>query len=502
LALVSGALLFLSFPPYGAGIVAWVALVPLLFALPQGSIKTAMATGFLSGLVCNVGLLYWLAPVIVNYGQQPWVLGLAVLLSLAAYLSIYFALFAGGVYYLQKRGLSQLIGAPLLWTCLEYLKSHLLTGFPWENLAYSQFLYTPLIQSADITGIYGISFLIIFINALICDIVNGFVQTFPDDGSLLREVTGALLMFAALLIYGQLRIHEMQAKMESAPAIDVTLIQGNIDQGVKWEPRYQEEALAAYNALSRRASPGRGGLIVWPETAAPFYFQDSDSKSREVCRMARETGDWLLFGSPGYRNVKSGVNFLNSAFLLSPLGSIAGRYDKVHLVPYGEYVPLRGLFPFAGKLVAGTGDIHPGKGYAPLFLLGHKIGVLICYEGIFPEAGRTYKKEGAELLVNITNDAWFGTSSAPYQHLSMTVFRAVENRLYVLRAANTGISAIIDPTGKIISQTALFVETALPGQARFIDNKTFYVAYGDLFVYLCFISLLLIYMNYRRKKDE
>ena len=218
--------------------------------------------------------------------------------------------------------------------------------------------------------------------------------------------------------------------------------------------------------------------------------------------MAKEAGQWILFGSPGYTKEQGRTSFFNSAFLLSPDGIVAGRYDKVHLVPYGEYVPFRNLIPLVGKLVEGIGDFHQGKGYYPLTMNNNKIGVVICYEAIFPESTRILKKMGAQLIVNITNDAWFGFSSAPYQHLSMTVFRAVENRLYLVRAANTGISAIVDPTGKILEQTGLFVKSALKGKVRFIDNGTCYVAYGDMFAYLCFVALLLVLISSweRRKK--
>jgi apolipoprotein N-acyltransferase len=189
---------------------------------------------------------------------------------------------------------------------------------------------------------------------------------------------------------------------------------------------------------------------------------------------------------------------MNSAYLLRSDGIVAGRYDKVHLVPYGEYVPLRQLFPFIGKLVAGVGDFRSGKGFVPLVSDGRRFGVLICYEGIFPEAARDYKRNRADLLVNITNDAWFGRTSAPYQHLSMTVFRAIENRLYLVRAANTGVSAVIDPTGVILSRTGVFERTVLKGEVKFIDEKTFYAAYGDLFVYLC--GLLLILNDFIQKR--
>ena len=227
----------------------------------------------------------------------------------------------------------------------------------------------------------------------------------------------------------------------------------------------------------------------------------------EILDVARISGDWLLFGSPSYQKDCDGdagcVSFLNSAFLLSPQGSIVGRYDKVHLVPYGEYVPLRKMFPFISKLVVGVGDFRSGEGYNPLTMDGHKLGVLICYEGIFPEASRAYKRMGADLLVNITNDAWFGRTSAPYQHLSMTVFRAVENRLYIARSANTGISAIIDPTGRIVAQTELFERTALRNTIRFINNKTFYSVYGDVFVLISMAALVCcIIMSLRRKNVD
>ena len=210
--------------------------------------------------------------------------------------------------------------------------------------------------------------------------------------------------------------------------------------------------------------------------------------------IAKVSADRLLFGSPGYLGKEDNLSLFNSAFLLSPEGKVLGRYDKVHLVPFGEYVPLRKIFPFIGKLVVGVGDFSSGKGFYPLSMNSHKLGILICYEGILPEVSRAYKKRGADLLVNITNDAWFGRTSAPFQHLSMTALRAVETRLYVVRAANTGISAIIDPTGEFISQTGLFERSALRGTVKFIDKQTFYTIYGDVFIYTCLTFLLVIFL--------
>ncbi|PIP08950.1 MAG: apolipoprotein N-acyltransferase [Syntrophobacteraceae bacterium CG23_combo_of_CG06-09_8_20_14_all_50_8] len=503
-AVISGILLALSFPKYGTGIVAWMALVPLLISLNTGTLKSALMAGLTTGFVFNVGIVYWIASVVVNYGYLPPAVGLLAMLLLAAYLSLYVALFAGGVVYLRDRRVSPVIAAPLLWTSLEYVKSHLLTGFPWENLGYSQYLYIPFIQISDITGIYGITFVIVFINAIISDLATVFVRGAGkgEKKRLIMEFLCGALLLVALWAYGSIRILQVEKELEKAPSLNVSLIQGNIDQNIKWNPQYQNETLEIYKSLSLSASPPRSGIIVWPETAAPFYFQEMDFMAREVVKVAMTSGNWLLFGSPSYMRRQGVASFLNSAFLLSPEGKNAGRYDKVHLVPYGEYVPLRGLFPFISKLAAGVGDFKAGEGYHPLFLNNCKIGVLICYEGIFPEGSRTYRQQDADLLVNITNDAWFGRSSAPYQHLSMTAFRAVENRLYLLRAANTGMSAIIDPTGKIISHTNLFAVATLKGKVRFIDNRTFYMAYGDVFVYLCLIFLALVILTSlkRRKK--
>ena len=504
LALISGSLLFLSFPKYGVGNVAWIALIPLLLAVQKGSVKSALTAGFFTGLVFNVGIIYWIALVVVNYGYLPLAIGLVAMLFLAAYLSIYVALFAGGISYLRGKGINQIIAAPLLWTCLEYIKSHLFTGFPWENLAYSQYLNPKVIQIADITGIYGITFVIVLINAVFCNLLNCCMYGYNGKSwkRPVIEITGALLLLMGIFIYGNLRISEVQAKLKIAPSLDIALIQGNIDQSIKWNPQNQQETLTTYKFLSNLKPASSSGLIVWPETAVPFYIQDMDARSRQVYQVAKDTGHWLLFGSPSYLKEQNNTSYLNSAFLISPEGRISGRYDKVHLVPYGEYVPLRSVFPFIGKLAVGVGDFRGGEDYHPLAMNNHQIGVLICYEAIFPEASRSYKNMGAELLVNITNDAWFGFSSAPYQHLSMTVFRAVENRLYLLRAANTGISAIVNPAGEIVAHSALFVRTSLLGKVRFIDTRTFYMAYGDAFVYLCLISLAAILVNFRKGRKQ
>jgi apolipoprotein N-acyltransferase len=422
------------------------------------------------------------------------------MLLLVVYLSSYIALFAAGIVYFSGKGIHEIIIAPVLWTCLECGKSYAFTGFPWENLAYSQYLYTTLIQAVDIIGTYGLSFIIVFVNVIIFDI---FSKKFKGT-RLIAEMALCCALLLIIFSYGCLRLYQIDEKLRATESMNVTIIQGNIDQHIKWDPRFQMETINVYGELSLQEKSSRPGLIVWPETAAPFFFQEFNELHGRIVDIAQMTEEWLLFGGPSYLRECTGsedcISYLNSAFLLSPNGKLIDRYDKVHLVPYGEYVPLRSIFPFISKLAVGAGDFHSGYGYNPLVLNNIKLGVLICYEGIFPEASRTYKNMGVDLLVNITNDAWFGRTSAPYQHLSMTVFRAVENRLYVIRSANTGISAVIDPAGRIIAKTELFEKSKLRDNVKFINYETFYTAYGDIFVIICLISLVCCFLTTLRRK--
>lgn len=498
-AFLSSLLLFLSFPKFGTGIFAWIALIPFFYCLRGQSVSKGAATGFRIGMLFHVGLIYWIAYVVVVYGNLPYFAGLVLMLLLAAYLSAYFALFAAGIIYLTEKEIPLILSAPILWVLLEFIKSNLLVGFPWENLGHSQYLYSHIIQVADLTGGYGISFLIVLVNVIGYDLFTVRL----GKRKLLAEAALGMAMMSSVYLYGVLREKEVNEAVKKAPPIQVSLVQGNIDQSVKWSPPYQRETIDIYQALSL-SSVGNSspGMIIWPETAVPFYFQDGDDLQRKIVSLALKTGNWLLFGSPSYADDEGNLSFSNSAFLLSPEGKTVAQYNKVHLVPYGEYVPLRRYFPFIGKLAVGVGDFKPGEGYFPVDADRQKIGVLICYEGILAEAGRAYKQRGAGFLVNITNDAWFGKTSAPYQHLSMTVFRAVENRLFLARAANTGISAIINPTGIILKQSPIFERTILQGEIKYLAISTLYSKYGDLFVYLCFILLIAIYFIAEKRRKR
>jgi apolipoprotein N-acyltransferase len=488
LAAATGILLFLSFPKYGSGFLAWIALIPLFWAMKEVvSIRQGLLLGFIAGLVCHIGLIYWITYVIVNYGYLPIYLGIILMLLLACYLSLYTALFAVGIiFFRQKIALS--FAAPVLWICLEYCKSYLLTGFPWENLGYSQYLNKYLVQFADVSGVFGLSFLIVLVNVTLFEVLA------KKSKKKLISAAVVILIIAGVLIYGVSRSRQIDAVLENAAGIEVSIIQGNIDQAIKWNDGFQKETINIYEQLSVQNMPAKEGLVVWPETAVPFNYQDANQLQKQVRDISLKTKSWFIFGSTSYENSKNDTNYYNSAYLLSPAGEIKGKYNKVHLVPYGEYVPLRNVFPFINKLTGGMGDFSAGTGYYPLTMDNKKIGILICYEGILPFAARTYKKKGAELLVNITNDAWFGATSAPFQHFSMAVFRAVETRLYLVRAANTGISAIINPKGEIVARTYIFEKAAITENVKYSNIQTIYAKYGDALVIVCFGLVLFFFM--------
>jgi apolipoprotein N-acyltransferase len=271
--------------------------------------------------------------------------------------------------------------------------------------------------------------------------------------------------------------------------VGVALLQGNIGQDQKWDAASRERIFAIYTALTREAAAEADvALIIGPEAATPFLFANEPHYQARLLLLTKEVGRSLLFGSPTSSWEDNQNVMYNSAFLIGPDATVLGRYDKIHLVPFGEYIPLRRLLFFLDKLVVGIGDFRSGKNYTVMMVPQGRFSVLICFEVIFPELVRHFVRNGAQFLVNITNDAWFGYSPASYQHLSMVVFRAVENRMPIVRAANTGISAVIDPTGRLAQQTDLFVRTWIKGQIiPATEPATFYTRYGDIFAYSCLL---------------
>jgi apolipoprotein N-acyltransferase len=495
LSLTSGILVALSFPLPGLSFLVWVALVPLLMAADGKDFRYTFKLGFLAGVVAFGGILYWINIVVVTYGHLPWLVSLFVYGLLVAYLALYPAVVTALSRWVEDAGHSLVLILPLLWVAGDLVRSFLLSGFPWANLGHSQYRILPLIQVADLTGVYGITFLIIFANVVIFRMVRALFARCPEHFP--GRAAGLLILLLFLtLLYGVWRLNGQ----EGGRTLRVALIQGNIDQGSKWEETRQDETVAIYDRLSRQACANGADLVVWPESAVPFFFQEDSPLSEQVRAVARTTRSCLVTGSPAYERDTNQLRFFNSAFLISPTGELLGRSDKIHLVPFGEYVPLGPLLPFVHKLVEGIGEFTPGERPLPLNTGNGQIGVLVCFEGIFPDLAREYVREGGRLLVNITNDAWFGRSSAPYQHLSIIVFRAVENRVPVVRAANTGITAVIDSRGHIRGMTPIFEEAILTREVRFGDTTSFYTRFGDLFAWVALLWAAALLYDVRRRK--
>jgi apolipoprotein N-acyltransferase len=483
IAAVSGGLLALSFPKTGFSLLTWIAFVPLLLVTGQKSPLKAGKLGFVAGLAAYGGILYWINIAVTTYGKLPLAVSLIVYTILVAYLAGFWGFLLYLVRWCEQRGIPVLLSFPCLWVGLEFIRSFLFTGFPWASLGYTQYRLLPLIQMADITGVYGLSYLIAFTNVIVYLFIKAFVKNEGKASYPVKGTVALLVMVILALAYG---FFQLRLKPAGVP-LTIALVQGSIDQSKKWDPAFQDATITIYDRLTRQAAAGGVDLVVWPESAVPFLFQDGQPQALRIPALAARIRSTIVFGSPAYEKREGKVTFLNSAFLVSSTGKVIGRSDKVHLVPFGEYVPLKGMLPFVNKLVEGVGDFSPGSSITPLDAGKFKFGVLVCYEGIFPELSREYVQSGADLLVNITNDAWYGRSSAPYQHLSMAVFRAIENRVPLVRAANTGITAVIDRNGRIVRQTGLFEEAFLREQVMKGNAGSIYTTIGDAFAILCLV---------------
>ncbi len=502
LSLLSGLCLVGAFPHWDMSILAWVAFIPLLYALQGKTLTQAAGLGFIAGGAFFSGLLYWIYNVLTIYGHLPGIISVFFLILLNAYLALYFSLFSMGWRWLDlKSSLGQIFCAPALWVSLEYLRGFLFSGFPWELLGYSQYRILPLIQVAEFTGVYGVSFLIMLINILVYRSLVSISK--GERKSAGREILAVGLIISSLWLYGQGRIASLKEMSTPLPDYKISLIQGNIPQDLKWERHFQEETLKIYTELTKEAQKEKPDLIIWPETATPFFFQKNFPFQSRILELAAQIERPLLFGSPAFGRQGNKVNYFNSAFLISPHKEILGRYDKIHLVPFGEYAPLAGLLGFTRDIIGAIGDFTPGPGVTTLALPWAKFGVLICYEIIFPNLTRQFAVQGAQFFVNLTNDAWFGRTSAPYQHLSMATLRAVENRRPIARAANTGISAFIAADGQIEQSSNLFTREILSANIKINHEFTFYTQYGDIFTYICLAACGLYLISiYRQRRHR
>ncbi len=499
-------LLVLIFPKFDLEVLAWVAAVPLFWAIAGQSIRRSFWLGLLCGVVHYLGTIYWIAYTLTRYGKLPMAAGIAMLLLLVVYMAAYWGIFAAVIRWLEiRRGLIFPVTAPLVWTALEYARTYFLSGFPWALLGYSQYKTLPSVQIADITGVYGVSFVIMLVNACLAYALVGWVEERDPTINARWTALGGALVLLLSLGYGWWQISSYPA--HSGKPLRVGVAQGNIEQDIKWDPAFQQETVNIYRGLTQELVRQRVQMAVWPETAAPFYFQSDKIFQPQICNLARSRQVPLLFGSPAYQTASEDVTFYNAAFFVSPDGQPTGIYNKIHLVPFGEYIPLRWLLGFAGEMLGGIigqiGDFGAGETYTIFHMPQGNFGVVICFEILFPDLVRRFPNSGADFLVNITNDAWFGDTAAPYQHFSTLTLRAVENRRYIVRAANTGISGFVDPLGSPASQTQIFTRGCLVQDIYLNQGKTFYSRYGDIFSMMCSLAVIgMILWAVRKNKLE
>jgi len=489
LVIFSGLMLTASFPPGKFSSLAWIALLPLLSSLKDQSPLQAFRLGLFAGFAHYLTLIYWIVIVLRYYGDLNLFFSLGPYLLLCCYLSLFPALFACLIVLLKKSSF-RILWMGSFWVSLEYLRNMLLSGFPWCLLGYTQYQHLTIIQCADICGVYGVSFLIVLANGLFYTIF------FPPHESkknfFFYECPIIILLFVTSLGYGYFYLKTFNNKKGSSQLVKTSIIQGNIDQSLKWNKKHQTKTMEIYQSLTRTAYAFKPQLIVWPETATPFFFQNDTEFAPSLHYMANKYRASLFFGSPAYEFINGQLYYYNRSYLIEPDNELSKYYDKVHLVPFGEYVPLKKYLFFINRLVTAAGDFSPGKKNCPLKNGDLALGSLICFEVIFPELARKQVLNGANILINITNDAWFGKSSAPFQHLSMAVFRSVENRRPMARASNTGFSAFIGSQGQILKKSSLFKKEIL-NHDLVVSKKTlsFYTRFGDLFaIALLFLSAI------------
>ncbi len=512
LAAISGLLLTGSFPKIGLEWLAWFAIVPLLYAMKDQSVRGGFRYGYVTGLIHFLSLLYWLVPVMRTYGYLPLYLSILILLLFAAFLALFMASVTTILAFAGRRPATLLAITPPVWVALEYIRSFIFSGFPWELLGYSQYERLHLIQISDIFGVYGLSALIALVNGavfitLLFSLKKRWRQTVITKW--LAAGTALVLILSVTLawVYGFWRLETVDRLTAAAPKSRISVIQGNIDQAVKWDPAFQTRTVEKYNDLSLLAVKDNPDLIVWPESATPFYFLYDVAPSERVFEGIRQTGTAYLIGSPSFVRRSDVVEYYNSAYLIVPEDKTMGKYSKTHLVPFGEYVPFKKYLPFLGKIVAQVGDFKAGKIGNTIPWGDERLGIQICYEIIFPRLSRAMARNNASVLINITNDAWFGKTSGPYQHFSMTVFRAVENRRSLARAANTGISGFIDPAGRILESTELLQDAVATRLLPLLKTKSIYTRVGDVFAQICLATSILIALlgiynrKFKAKKD-
>jgi apolipoprotein N-acyltransferase len=496
LVFLSSLLLVLSFPNFDQGFLAWVGLLPLLIAIHDKSLRVGFFLSLVWGILFFLGIFYWILEV---QGYTLFHHGL-----LAIYLGLYFGLFGFVFNFILKRVniLAALLAAPFLWVSLEYIRSNLsFLSLPLGLLGYSQYRYPIVIQIASLAGAYGVSFLIVLVNAALASLFIGIGRQKKSLSSepwkvpgRLALVTPATLLLILTFLYGYVALtHTITGNK-----IKIALAQGNIEQTKKWDPRYARHIMQTYSELTEQAASNQPSLVIWPETATPGSISLDPIVYAQIKDIANKSGIHLLLGSAQHQKFEGkeakGIQYLNSAYLISPDPQVIKnqRYDKIRLFPFGEYLPFKEMIPWWLINIRDSGSYTAGNDLTIFELPAFRFGVTICWENVFPDIVLQAVKRGAQFIVNMTNEARFGKTAAPYQLAAVSVFRAVENRIFVIRCANTGVSCIIDPYGRITNRIKdergqdIFIKGILSGWVVPLESKTFFTRYGDWSVWVSF----------------
>ncbi|HEX9984749.1 MAG TPA: apolipoprotein N-acyltransferase [Thermoanaerobaculia bacterium] len=494
LAALSGALFAFAFPDVAQGWLAFVAFAPLLVAILRAkSNRQAVLLGWLSQTIAWLLMVPWVVRVMSHYGGLPYAVGVLLLLAMALILGAYGALFAWIVRRLQlDAAFSRWLMVPLAWAAIEYARTYLLTGFPWNLIATAIVDYPTLIQIDRAAGPYFVAAMIVFPST----VITWWVTQKPSAPQ--RVVIGGLLGILALTWWGTgLVASKLLVRPSGIPPVKAAMIQPNIAQEMRWNA---ENTVAIYQrmmAMTNTAIANGAQIVIWPESTVPLSYSSTPFYKETIEELSTRHNVDIILGSvaedPRDRN-----RLWNSAFLASN-GKTIGHYDKIRLVPFGEYVPLRKLLFFAEKMVRAVGEFSFGTNDQPL--AGKlRYGPAICYEVVYPQLTRTQIRNGAEVIVTITNDAWFEGSSAPRQHLNQARLRAIEGDRYMLRAGTTGISAFIDPTGQIKSFLPMGQEGIVYAEFQPRHTKTLYVRFGDWFAWVAAGVVLIAIVKKKRER--
>lgn len=483
LVLASVCLATAAFPPLDLGWLAWIALVPLFVAIPEArSPLRAFGMGWVFGVLHWGWTITWIGQTVVGWASTPW--GWAAWAGLAAIKACWFGLFALLARLLARRtrGLLRVGVMAAAWTVVEWLRGQGGLAMPWSLIGYTQYRTLPLIQVADVTGVYGVSAMLVWANAAIADALSG---TPPRrSGPIAARLAAALAMAAAPALAAAIYGFAALGRTYAGPAYRITVMQPNLASYPR-VVRTPEEDLNTLASLAQSAAPDHADLVVWPESIAPEALTEDTQTRRVFARLARDTGSAALIGAN--RDDAAGREY-NSAFLISAAGEVSAFYDKQWLVPFGEWIPGRSWLPFGDVFHFYDRDVQPGRPTPPLSTGPARLGVLICFESVFPVLSRAHVLRGANVLASITNDSWAGPSKVLRQHLAMIVLRGVETRRWVAISGATGITGFADPFGATM-ELPPYREGHLTATARLLDGQTPYVRWGDWFVLVCALVL-------------